>query len=207
MPLWLQVLGFGLLGYLSGSLPFAVWITRLAKGVDVRKAGSGHATATNTFRQAGLMPGTVVFALDIAKGFVPTYLGIQFGSAVWIPAITAGFAVAGHCWPILAGFRGGMGLATAGGTILACSPLGFVLCLGVLVALTLTMHHAARASVIAGLICPLVLWLFNMEAETIAVSGAVGLVIALRFLGDWRRQYRELWLDRDADTGESNKHV
>jgi glycerol-3-phosphate acyltransferase PlsY len=204
---WLQVLAFGILGYLGGSLPFALWITRLVKGVDVRKAGSGHATATNTFRQAGLIPGTVVFALDIAKGFLPTYLAIELGSMVWIPPITAGLAVVGHCWPVLAGFRGGMGLATAGGTILACSPLGFVLCLGVLVALTLALHHAARASVIAGLIRPFLLWLFNMEAETIAVSGAVGLVIALRFLGDWRRQYRELWLDRDADTGEGNEHV
>jgi acyl phosphate:glycerol-3-phosphate acyltransferase len=72
MQVILYAVGFAFLGYLSGSLPFAVWITRLVKGVDVRDAGSGHATTTNTIRQAGFFPGALVFFLDVAKGFVPT---------------------------------------------------------------------------------------------------------------------------------------
>lgn len=71
-------LGFCLLGYLSGSLPFALWITRLVKGVDVRQAGSGHATTTNTIRQAGFGAGALVFVLDTAKGFLPTWLALHF---------------------------------------------------------------------------------------------------------------------------------
>ncbi len=193
---WLSVVGFGLFGYLAGSLPFALWITRFIKGVDVREAGSGHATATNTVRQAGLIPSILVLILDVAKGFIPTYLALHFGDRIWIAPLTAALAVAGHCWPVFAGFRGGMGLATAGGSILATSGLGFTICLGVVVALTLILHHSARASVIAGLICPAVLWLFRMEIQPIAVSGAVGLVIAFRFFKDWNREYNELWLDR-----------
>lgn len=197
MSVWLKLIIFGLLGYLSGSMAFAIWITRLLKGVDVRKAGSGHATATNTFRQTGMAPGLLVLLLDIAKGFIPTYLAIRYGGLIWIAALTAGLAVVGHCWPLWAGFRGGMGLATAGGTVLAASPLGFVICLGVLVALTLILRHSARASAIAGLLFPLVLWLFQMDTQAVLVSGAAGLVISLRFLRDWSREYRELWLDRD----------
>ena len=76
----LYLLGFGLLGYLSGSLPFSIWITRLVKGVDVRDSGSGHATTTNTLRQAGFGPGALVFILDVAKGFIPVWLAWHYGS-------------------------------------------------------------------------------------------------------------------------------
>src|SRR5512133_2664505 len=109
---------FPLLGYLSGSLPFSVWITRYAKNVDVRDAGSGHATTTNTIRQAGFGWGALVLILDIAKGFLPTYLSAKYSGETWVIALTATAAVIGHCWPVFAKFRGGMGLATAGGSVL-----------------------------------------------------------------------------------------
>lgn len=189
-------IGYVLLGYLVGSLPFALWITRLFKGVDVRDSGSGHATATNTFRQAGLLPGLMVFLLDINKGFIPTYLALRFGGYVWIAALVAGIVVVGHCWPLFAQFRGGMGLAPAGGGVLAASPLGFTIAIGILVVLTLVLHHSARASLIAGLSLPVVLWLLDFDWRVVYVAAAVGLVIAIRFLRDWQREYRELWLDR-----------
>ena len=56
MQVFVDATGFGLFGYLCGSLPFAIWITRLVKGVDVREAGSGHATTANTIRQVGILP-------------------------------------------------------------------------------------------------------------------------------------------------------
>src|SRR5512139_2425756 len=92
---------FPLLGYLSGSLPFAIWVTRLLKGVDVRDAGSGHATTTNTIRQAGFAAGALVLILDIAKGFFPVWLAVRFSPdnfSVYIIPLTAALAVAGHCW-------------------------------------------------------------------------------------------------------------
>src|SRR5690606_6838929 len=110
---------FPILGYLFGSLPFSIWITRFVKGVDVRNAGSGHATTTNTIRQAGFIWGALVLILDIAKGFIPTYLAVLYSTELWVIALTATFAVIGHCWTIFAGFRGGMGLATFGGALLA----------------------------------------------------------------------------------------
>lgn len=196
----LLTLLFPLLGYLSGSLPFAIWITRLVKGVDVRDAGSGHATTTNTIRQAGFGWGALVLVLDIAKGFLPVWLALTIAPATSLPYVvplTAALAVAGHCWPLFAQFRGGMGLATAGGAVLALSPLAFVLCLGLLILLTLTVRHSARASVFTGVLIAPMLWLFNQRGLVFWVAIGVGLVIALRFLIDWNRKYRELWLDRE----------
>ena len=196
----LSPLLFPLLGYVLGSLPFAIWITRLVKGVDVRDAGSGHATTTNTIRQAGFGWGALVLLLDIAKGFLPVWLALTVAPAVSLPYIvplTAALAVAGHCWPLFAQFRGGMGLATAGGALLALSPLAFVLCLGLLILLTLTVRHSARASVFTGVLIAPMLWLFNQRGPVFWAAIGVGLVIAFRFLIDWNRQYRELWLDRE----------
>lgn len=188
---------FPLLGYLFGSLPFSIWITRFVKNVDVRDAGSGHATTTNTIRQAGFGWGALVLLLDIAKGFIPVFLAIRFSGELWVIALSATLAVAGHCWTIFAGFRGGMGLATTGGALLAINPLAFLICLAVLITLVLVIRHSARASVFAGIIMSPVLWLFNIRDAAFWVAIGAGAVIAIRFLIDWNRQYRELWLDRE----------
>ncbi len=189
---------FPILGYLCGSLPFSIWITRYVKNVDVRDAGSGHATTTNTIRQAGFGWGALVFALDVLKGFLPTYFAVsRDGIPTYIVVLTATFAVAGHCWPLFAEFRGGMGLATAGGTFLAVNPLAFLVCLGILLTLVFVIHHSARAAVITGLLAAPVLWLMNIRDISFWVVLSAGTVIAIRFLIDWNRQYRELWLDRE----------
>ena len=65
---------YPILGYFLGSLPFGLWVTRIFKGTDIRKAGSGHVTTTNTIRQAGWLPGVMVAILDVSKGFHPHLL-------------------------------------------------------------------------------------------------------------------------------------
>ncbi|HLF89440.1 MAG TPA: glycerol-3-phosphate acyltransferase [Anaerolineales bacterium] len=195
----LSISFFILLGYLSGSLSFALWITRAVRGVDVREAGSKHATTTNTIRQAGFGPGALVLILDITKGFVPVYLASRANLPDWGIGLTAAAAVAGHCWPLFARFRGGMGLATAGGGLLAVSWLAFVVGIGILVALTLALKHGARASVLTGLLLAPAFFAFGLRGAVIWIGGLAGLVIAARFTADWRRQYQELWLDREED--------
>ena len=188
---------FPILGYLSGSLTFSIWVTRYVKHVDVRDAGSGHATTTNTIRQAGFGWGALVLILDIAKGFIPTYLAHQFTDSTWIIAITAACAVIGHCWPLFAQFRGGMGLATFGGALLAINWFAFVIGLGLLLLLTISIRHSARASVFTGILIAPLFWIMNLRGLEIWIALAGGLVIAFRFLIDWNRKYRELWLDRE----------
>ena len=188
---------FPVLGYLSGSLPFSIWITRLVKHVDVRDTGSGHATTTNTIRQAGFGWGALVLILDISKGFLPTFLALQFTNNTWIVALSAACAVAGHCWPLFAQFRGGMGLATFGGSLLAVNWLAMVIGLGLLVVLLLITRHGARASVFTGIFISPLLWLLHLRGMELWIAVACGLVVAYRFLIDWNRKYRELWLDRE----------
>lgn len=192
---------FPILGYLSGSLPFSIWVTRYARNVDVRDAGSGHATTTNTIRQAGFGWGAVVLILDLAKGFLPTHLALLFTGrdavAPFIVPLTAGLAIIGHCWPLFAQFRGGMGLATFGGSLLAVNWLAFVIGLGVLIVLLLVLRHGARASILTGILLGPLLWAFNLRDLELWISIAGGIVIALRFTIDWNRKYRELWLDRE----------
>ena len=195
--LFISVLIFPLLGYLSGSLTPSIWITHLIKGVDVRNAGSGHATTTNTIRQVGFGWGALVLAADICKGFLPTWLALTYAPPIWIVPLTAAAVVIGHCWPFFAGFRGGMGLASAGGCLLAAEPLAMLIGLGILITLLLTIRHGARASVFTGISMAPVFWLLYLRGIEFWVAVSVGVVIAFRFLIDWNRQYRELWLDRE----------
>ena len=195
--LLVSVLIFPLLGYLSGSLTPSIWITRLVKGVDVRDAGSGHATTTNTIRQAGFGWGALVLVADIGKGFLPTWLALTYAPAIWIVPLTAAAVVIGHCWPLFAGFRGGMGLACAGGCLLAEEPMAMLIGLGILITLLLMIRHGARASVFTGILMAPAFWLLGLRSIEFWVAVSVGVVIAFRFLIDWNRQYRELWLDRE----------
>ncbi len=193
----MNILLFALFGYVSGSLPFALWVTRTVKGVDIRDGGSGHVTTTNTIRQARWGWGVLVLTLDIGKGFIPVYLAARTGLPDWAIALTAGLAVAGHCWPVFAQFRGGMGLAVTGGSLLAVYPLGFAAALGLLLSLVLVIRHSARGALFTGLMLAPVFWLLKFPSVVIWIGATTGLVIALRFFEDWNRQYRELWLDRE----------
>ncbi len=199
----MNVIGFGFVGYLCGSLAFGVWITRWIKGVDVRDRGSGHSGATNVFRQAGFFPALAVLILDLAKGYLPTWLAFRYGSTEYTVVAAASLAVVGHCWPILVKFRGGMGMAAAGGTILVLFPLGFLIGLGFEIALVLTIKHSARASFITGIMLAPLFFIFGQRGVVIWSAVGVGAVLAIRFLSDWNRQYRELWLDREIQGGDS----
>ena len=188
---------FPLFGYLSGSLPFSVWVTRYAKGVDLRDAGSGHATTTNTIRQAGFGWGVLVAVLDVAKGLIPVLLASGYSDQPSLIALTAAMAVAGHCWPVFAQFRGGMGIAPFGGALLAVNWFSALIGLGLLLLLVLLFRHGARASVLTGILIGPVFWLLNLRGLEMWIALACGLVMAYRFFGDWNRKYRELWLDRE----------
>jgi glycerol-3-phosphate acyltransferase PlsY len=176
-------------------------MARWRTGLDVRRHGSGHAGATNVMRVAGWAPGVAVLLWDTAKGYLVIKLAGQFPDWWLVPAVGAA-AVIGHCWPILAGFRGGMGVATSGGALLAIWPLGFVLGVGLDAAFTLVLRHAARANIATGLTLWLLLLLFGAPTPALLLAAAVGLIVVLRSSKDWNRQYRELWLDRESGEAE-----
>jgi len=188
---------FPLLAYLAGSLPFSLWISRLVAGIDIRDGGSGHATTTNTIRQVGWFPGVIVLILDIGKGFLPAYFAAIQGYSQPVIILSATLSVVGHCWPIFAQFRGGMGLATAFGGFLAIDITGGLITLSVLICMILLYGHRARGSAAAGISIAPVLWLLGYRETIFWAALIVGWILAVRFYQqDWHREYKESWLDR-----------
>src|SRR6266849_2664437 len=110
------------LGYLAGSVPFGVLITRWLMGVDVRSAGSGNIGATNVARVAGKKLGLLVLLLDALKGAVPVLISLRWSSENGLHATVGLAAFLGHVFPIWLRFRGGKGVATAFGVIAVLQP-------------------------------------------------------------------------------------
>ena len=136
------------LGYLAGSLPWGLWLGRAMRGVDVRTLGSKNLGATNVYRSLGPAVGIPVLLLDIAKGALPTWFvpGMSVtaafpGGPEWCRLSVAAAAVLGHMFTVFAGFRGGKGVATTVGVLLALSPIAFAaFLLGFVVTVAITRY-------------------------------------------------------------------
>ncbi len=122
------------IGYVCGSLPFGLWLGRWFRGVDVRTLGSGNLGATNVFRELGPGLGIATMVLDMLKGTLPVMFVMRSDAAATFPAgpealgiVTALAAVLGHMFTFLAGFRGGKGVATTAGVVLALFPLAWLI--------------------------------------------------------------------------------
>jgi glycerol-3-phosphate acyltransferase PlsY len=116
------------IGYLIGALPFGLLVGRVAGGVDLRQHGSGRTGATNALRTVGLAGAVATFLLDLGKGAAAVlvarwlYAAGPAGSLDWVAAAAGIAAIAGHIRSIFIGFRGGRGVATFAGAMLATSP-------------------------------------------------------------------------------------
>jgi glycerol-3-phosphate acyltransferase PlsY len=142
-----------LLGYLAGSLPFGVWVTRWARGVDVREQGSGNIGATNVARVAGKKLGVLVLFLDAAKGALPVVLALRTlpdSPRVHVAVGVAAFL--GHCFPVWLKFRGGKGVATAAGVLLVLVPLAALAGFAVYGLVLVTSRVSSLGSLSAGVV-------------------------------------------------------
>ncbi len=171
-----------ILAYLCGSIPTAVWIGRAFFDVDVREYGSGNAGATNTFRVLGKKAGIPVMLIDILKGWTATnlafFIGVSttgaYNSAAYINyALALGIAaVMGHLFPIFAGFRGGKGIATLFGMILAINLPAALLCVGVFIVVLLITRYVSLGSILAGFTYPIcVTFIFPMYIRSVIIYG------------------------------------
>src|ERR1700733_12213500 len=160
--------------YLIGSIPTAVWVSRSFFGIDIREYGSGNAGASNTFRVLGPRWGTFVMAVDVLKGVVATSLFILVPYYLHDETERTNFmvglglaAVTGHIFPIWADFRGGKGVATLFGMIIAIQPLVAVYCVGVFLLVLYLTRFVSLSSILAGVaFAVLILFIFN-EKETL----------------------------------------
>lgn len=157
--------------YLIGSVPTAVWVSKGVFGMDIREYGSGNAGATNTFRVLGPKAGTFVMMVDMLKGvfavrlayLAPYYQGPEHLTQLVNFQIGLGLAaVLGHIFPIWAGFRGGKGIATLFGLVLAIQPLVALCCVGVFLMILFLTRYVSLSSIIASIAFPiLILYIFN----------------------------------------------
>jgi acyl phosphate:glycerol-3-phosphate acyltransferase len=149
------------IAYVAGSVPSA-YIAGKARGVDLRKHGSGNLGATNVIRVLGTRIGLVVFAFDVAKGALPVLLLPRYTVSPWPPvwiAIACGVAaIIGHTRPVFLGFRrGGKGVATAAGVFLALAPIQTLLILIVFAVVLLTSGYVSVGSLICAALLPVLI--------------------------------------------------
>lgn len=164
--------------YLAGSIPSS-WIAGRIAGVDVDGRGSGNLGATNVYRVLGLRWAGPVVAVDVAKGLVPTWFFPGWdGSGMRELALAYGLcAIAGHVWSAFLGFRGGKGVATSGGVVVALAPVTALvgaLIWGGVVLLTRTVSVASLSAATA---LPLVAWLLDAPADTVLFVTALTLLV------------------------------
>jgi len=148
------------LSYLAGSIPWGFLIGKF-NGLDIRFHGSGNIGATNVRRVLGRDWGIACFALDFLKGLLPVVLiGARLGPALWLSAdsgeiLAAVGTVVGHVWPVWLGFKGGKGVATTVGALLAVSWLAVVICLVTWVLVFFATRYVSVASLCAAVMLPI----------------------------------------------------
>lgn len=187
-----------LIGFLFGAMPWGLWLGRWFKGVDVRTLGSKNLGATNVYRSLGAPLGILTLVLDVLKGALPVWFLPRWlmpgADAGWVEVgrMVAGLgAVAGHVWTPFAGFRGGKGVATTVGVLLALSPMAFAIFIGVFVLTVAITGYVSVGSTLGAIGFAVALGLLQPQGARSPTTW-LGLVLALLIIWRHRDNYRRL---------------
>jgi|SRR5215470_14619907 glycerol-3-phosphate acyltransferase PlsY len=172
--------------YLLGSVPSGFIIGKLS-GLDVRKAGSGNIGATNVARVIGKGGGLLTLLADTAKGLIPVLAARQMALSDPLTALIGVAAFLGHLYPIFLKFKGGKGVATALGVLLALAPAATVVLMVVFAGVAFTTRIVSLSSMAAAMAAPLVLWLFYYPPASILMSAFMAAMIVLRHYANIQR--------------------
>ncbi|MEO7244716.1 MAG: glycerol-3-phosphate 1-O-acyltransferase PlsY [Rubrivivax sp.] len=179
------------LGYLVGSLSFAVIVSRAVGLADPRSYGSGNPGATNVLRSGHKGAALLTLALDALKGFVPVLLaslwGPRFGLSETTVALVGLAAFVGHLWPVFFHFRGGKGVATAAGVLVGLNPWLGLAVLAVWLAVAALLRYSSLASIAAALAAPLLQLLIWGAEPAIAAIAPMCVLLLWRHEGNIRK--------------------
>ncbi|MEZ4808341.1 MAG: glycerol-3-phosphate 1-O-acyltransferase PlsY [Flavobacteriales bacterium] len=185
---WVYGIAAMIVAYLFGSIPTSVWWGKVFYRTDVREHGSRNAGATNTFRVLGWRAGVPVLLIDIAKGFIPVRLlpnfsGLEADTApwMWLRVALVVAAVIGHLYPVLASFKGGKGVATSLGGVLAVHPGAAAICIAVFALVFLASRYVSLGSLSAAFAFPLAVGLVYDETSAVKIGFAIGLCLLVFF--------------------------
>jgi len=166
----------GIAGYLIGSIPFGLLIGRLFYGIDVRDSGSGNIGTANTYRLLGSRAGSLVLVCDTAKGFVPALVASLL-LPPWLTVLVAVTPVIGHMRSIFLGFKGGKGVATASGIILALMWPIFLINYAIWLAIIVVTRYVSLASICAATSFAVLTFVFDeptaYRVSAVALSAVV----------------------------------
>ena len=176
------------LAYLLGSIPFGLVLTRLAGYGDIRHIGSGNIGATNVLRTGSRALAALTLLLDAGKGATAVLIARQFGPDM--AAIAAIFAFLGHLFPPWLGFKGGKGVATAGGVVLAYAwPVGLV-ALATWFVVAAATRYSSLAALTACALAPVYAWLITRQFQPTEVILVLAVLVILRHRTNIRRLLR-----------------
>lgn len=169
-----QALGL-ILAYLIGAVPIGFLVARGFGLGDIRGHGSGSIGATNVLRTLGRGAAALTLVGDIAKGAAAVWLGGHLSGGAVAPCAVA--AVVGNCWPVFLRFRGGKGVATGFGALLALVPMAVAPAVLVWVAITASFRYVSLASVLAALCVPLGALMLGYAWSSVAASVFIAVII------------------------------
>ena len=173
--------------YLLGSVPTSVWIGRVFYGIDVREHGSGNAGTTNTFRVLGAKAGVPVFIIDALKGWLAVkliyfsnYYIPETGDYINIQLLLGVAALVGHIFPVYVGFKGGKGVATLFGFILAIHPASALISVGIFIIMLVASRYVSLSSMVAGFSFPiLIIVIFKTTTMSLVIFSMIIAVLLL----------------------------
>ena len=143
--------------YLVGSIPFGFLVGKM-RGKDIRTLGSKNIGATNVYRTVGKPWGVLAFACDFLKGFLPTLAAQKFGNADWLPLMVGILTVAGHMWTCFMKFKGGKGIATGFGMLVALVPWLVLTAFGLWAVTVWLSHYISLGSCMAAAFLSVGVW-------------------------------------------------
>ena len=174
-----------IVAYLLGSIPFGLVVAKLGGYGDIRNIGSGNIGATNVLRTGNKGLAALTVLLDAGKGAVAVALAEELGPDM--AAIAAVFALLGHLFPVWLGFKGGKGVATSGGILIAYAwPVGLV-AFATWLGLAFLTRYSSLAALVAALLSPLYAWLLIGDPQTTQVVALLALLVVLRHHANIRR--------------------
>lgn len=168
-----------LLGYGLGSLPLGYLVASRAKGIDLRRAGSGNVGATNAYRTAGLAAAVIVILVDVAKGASSVFFAARFASGAADPVAAGIAAIIGHVYPVWLRFHGGKGVATACGVFWMLAPLATAISATVFVIVVWLTRYVSLGSIVATIALPPLAW-FTDKPVSVVVGAAVAAILIVQ---------------------------
>lgn len=173
-----------LFAYLLGSVSSAIVVSRLFGIEDPRKVGSGNPGATNVLRYGGKKAAIITLVGDILKGVVPVLVAHALKVDATVLGLTMLAAFLGHVFPVFHGFKGGKGVATAAGALIALNPWVGLALVATWLVMAFTTRYSSLSAIVVSVLAPLYVWMFTGAVVLTVTTGVMAVLLVFRHRGN-----------------------